>query len=57
MRKLLVAAAALLLLPSAAFAKVESIEGAGLGTHWYGPPRTLEGLKGHIVLWENWGYN
>jgi hypothetical protein len=57
MRKLLIAAAALLLVPSIASAKVESLESASLGSHWYGPQRTLEGLKGHVVLWENWGYN
>ena len=57
MRKLLVTAFALLMLQGSAFAKCESLTGANLGEHWYGPKRTLEGLKGHVVLWENWGYN
>ena len=30
---------------------------ATMGEHWYGPKRTLESTKGHVVLWENWGYN
>ena len=28
-----------------------------LGEHWYGPERTLEDLKGRVVLIEDWGYN
>jgi hypothetical protein len=60
MRKTFFALAAgslFLALTATAVAKVESMEKISLGTHWYGPERTLEGLKGHIVLWENWGYN
>jgi hypothetical protein len=59
MRKSLIALAmgALLCGAPLAFAKVSSLEGANLGEHWYGPERTLDGLKGHVVLWENWGYN
>ena len=56
MRKLILAAAAALLLPSAALA-ADDLDKANLGQHWYGPDRTMESLKGHIVLWENWGYN
>jgi hypothetical protein len=57
MRKLIAAAFAVLLLQGTAHAKVTSLEGANLGEYWYGPERTLESLKGHVVLWENWGYN
>ena len=57
MRKILLSVAAVLLFQATAFAKVESLENANLGEHWYGTPRTLESLKGHVVLWENWGYN
>ena len=57
MRKILLSAAAVLLFQATAFAKVESLENANLGEHWFGTPRTLESLKGHVVLWENWGYN
>ena len=46
-----------MLLQGTAFAKVSSLEGSSLGTHWYGPERTADGIKGHVVLWENWGYN
>jgi len=28
-----------------------------LGTHIYGPKLTLEDLKGHVVVIENWGIN
>ena len=38
-------------------ASVSGLDSANLGEHWYGPERTLETLKGHVVLWENWGYN
>ena len=57
MRKFFIAAIAVLALQGTASAKVESLEGANLGEHWYGPKRTAEDLKGHIVIWENWGYN
>lgn len=57
MRKLLSAIAVVLLSSSTAFAKVESLDGANLGVHWFGPERSLESLKGRVVLWENWGYN
>ena len=43
--------------PRTAHAKVSSLENARMGQHWFGPDRSLESLKGHIVLWENWGYN
>ena len=42
--------------PSSAFAKVESLDKANMGTHWYGPERTLESLQGHVVWWEDWGF-
>lgn len=57
MNKILLTAAAVVLMQATAFAKVDGIENATLGEHWYGTPRTLESLKGHVVLWENWGYN
>ncbi|MEZ0229661.1 MAG: hypothetical protein ACAI25_13610 [Planctomycetota bacterium] len=57
MRRFLFAAAAVLLLHGTALAKVAGLEGASEGTHWYGPKNTLESMKGHIVIWENWGYN
>jgi hypothetical protein len=57
MRKLLVAAFALLLFTGNARAACQSLDGANLGAHWYGPKRSMEELKGHVVLWENWGYN
>jgi hypothetical protein len=57
MRRFLFAAAAVLLLHGTALAKVESLEGAREGAHWYGPKYSLEDMKGHIVIWENWGYN
>ena len=56
MRKLLLAVSLVLLSYAPAFAKVESLEGASLGEHWYGPKETLETVKGHVVFWENWGY-
>ncbi len=55
MRRAVGALAVTLLVVGTAWAKVQSIEGASLGEHYYGPPRTLDGLKGHVVLWENWG--
>ena len=56
MRKLIFAALVAVLLPAAARA-ADDLDKATLGQHWYGPERTMDGLKGHIVLWENWGYN
>jgi hypothetical protein len=56
MRKLITAAFVAVLLQGAALA-ADDLDKASLGQHWYGPERTMEGLKGHIVLWENWGYN
>lgn len=56
MRKLLLAAFTLALLQAPAFAAGD-LDKASWGTYWYGPERTLESLKGHVVLWENWGYN
>jgi hypothetical protein len=35
----------------------DSLDKANFGTYWYGPERAPDSLKGHIVLWENWGYN
>ncbi len=55
-RKLLLAAFVIGLLQSPALA-VGSLDQASLGEHWFGPERTPASLKGHIVLWENWGYN
>lgn len=56
MRKLSAAIAlAALLVGSPAFA-VDDLDKANLGEHWYGPKRTLEELKGHVVFWENWGF-
>lgn len=46
-----------LLMPTAAEAKVTSLEGASLGEHWYGPNYSMEDLKGRVVLFELWGYN
>lgn len=40
-----------------AFAQVTSLEGANLGTHWFGPKVELDDLKGRCVLVEVWGYN
>lgn len=57
MRRLLFTAAVVLALHGTAFAKVQSLEGASEGAHWYGPKYALADLKGHIVIWENWGYN
>ncbi len=49
---------ALTALCSAAVADgVTSLEGANLGTHWYGPNYTLDDLKGRVVVIEMWGYN
>lgn len=56
MRRFLIALA-LLAVSGVAQAKVESLEGANLGTWWYGPKYTLEDLKGRVVLIEMWGYN
>lgn len=59
MRKLFFALAvgALLLGARPASAAVSDLYSANLGETWYGPTRTMDSLKGHIVLWENWGYN
>ncbi len=57
LRRFLFAAAAVMLLHGTAMAKVEKLEGASEGTYWYGPKHNLESMKGHIVIWENWGYN
>jgi hypothetical protein len=56
MRRLLVTAFALFALQGTVLAAGD-LSQATMGEHWYGPKRTLEGLKGHVVLWENWGYN
>jgi hypothetical protein len=57
LRRFLYVALTVLLLHGTAFAKVQGLEGATEGTHWYGPKHTLESMKGHVVIWENWGYN
>lgn len=57
MRKLCVAFLLLVVICGVAQAKVESLEGANLGTWWYGPKYDLEDLKGRVVLVEMWGYN
>jgi len=56
MRKIVISALAALLLQGTAYA-VEPLDKASLGEHWYGPKQTMDSLKGHIVVWENWGYN
>ncbi len=56
MRRFLIALA-LLALSGVAQAKVDSLEGANLGTWWYGPKFSLEDLKGRVVMVEMWGYN
>jgi len=56
MRKFLIALA-LLAVSGAAQAKVDSLDGARLGTWWYGPKLTMEDLKGRVVMVEMWGYN
>jgi len=55
-KKLLLAAFALGLLQAPAFA-VGDLDKANFGEYWCGPKRTPESLKGHVVLWEDWGYN
>lgn len=44
-------------LSTASLAKVESLEGASLGEHWAGPKRSVDELKGRVVLIELWGFN
>jgi hypothetical protein len=56
-RKLLLAVALVVGTTAVASAKVESLEGANLGTYWYGPKVELEDLKGHVVMFELWGFN
>ena len=56
MRRLLLAAL-LVGLAQAPTLAADDLDKASFGTYWYGPERTPESLKGHIVLWENWGYN
>jgi len=55
-KKLLLTAFVLGLFQAPAFA-VGDLDQATLGEYWYGPQRTLASMKGHVVLWENWGYN
>jgi hypothetical protein len=55
-RKLLLAAFVIGLLQAPALA-VGNLDQASFGEYWFGPERTPASLKGHIVLWENWGYN
>ncbi len=56
MRRLFAAIALACVLTTPAFA-IDPLDKATLGEHWYGPKRTLEDMRGHIVFWENWGFN
>lgn len=44
-------------LSGAALAEVKSLEGVNLGEHWAGPKRSVDDLKGRVVLIELWGFN
>ena len=44
-------------LSGAANAGVTSLEGINLGEHWAGPKRSVDDLKGRVVLVELWGFN
>lgn len=57
MRQVLAIVALTALCSAAAADGVTSLEGANLGTHWYGPNYTLDDLKGRVVVIEMWGYN
>jgi hypothetical protein len=37
------------------FADDVNLEGSDLGEHWLNSERTIDELKGHVVLWENFG--
>jgi len=57
MRRMIPALLLALCLPAMAEAKVESLEGASLGQHWFGPNWSLEDLRGRVVMVELWGFN
>lgn len=57
LKSMAVALGLLVSLSSAAFAKVESLDGVTLGEHWYGPKLSESDLKGRVVMIELWGFN
>jgi len=55
MRRVILALALVFGLHSVAAA--DGIDGVSLGQHWFGPKRSVEELKGRVVMFELWGYN